>query len=178
MELPKYARWENERRFLVRANDAGFLSDKSRFRVIDDRYLSCGRLRLRKLTDSATGAVILKLTKKYPSESALSQPIVTVLLTEGEYAGLKALPGADLRKRRYSHEVDGRVFTVDVFEGALAGLRLCSIEMETVEDLERVVLPRYSGPDVTRDSFFSGGRLCVTKREELAHALARYSEAP
>lgn len=173
MTLPKYARWENERRFLVRQDDAGFLSDKPYFRLVEDRYLACGRLRLRKLTDSATGAVTLKLTKKYPSESALSQPIVTAFLSEGEHAALSALSGADLRKRRYDDDVDGRAFTIDVFEGPLAGLLLCSIETDTLEELERVAVPRYAGPDVTHDAFYSGGRLCVATREELEHALAR-----
>jgi CYTH domain-containing protein len=178
MKPPKYARWENERRFLVREDDAGFLSNKPYFRLVEDRYLSCGRLRLRRLSDSDTGGVTLKLTKKYPSESALSQPIVTVLLSEGEYAGLKALPGQDLLKRRYYDEVDGRVFSVDVFEGPLAGLLLCSIETDTLEELERVAVPRYAGPDVTRDPFYAGGRLCVATREELEQALARVVREP
>jgi len=173
MKLPKYARWENERRFLVREGDAGFLSGKPYFRLIEDRYLSCGRLRLRKLSDFETGAVIHKLTKKYPSESALSQPIVSLFLSEGEHAALQALPGADLLKRRYYDEVDGRVFSVDVFEGTLAGLLLCSIETDTLEELERVTVPRYAGPDLTHDPFYCGGRLCVATREELEQALAR-----
>jgi CYTH domain-containing protein len=178
MNPPKYARWENERRFLVREDHAGVLSGKAYFRLIEDRYLSCGRLRLRRLTDSDTGAVTLKLTKKYPSESALSQPIVTVLLSEGEHAGLQALPGTDLLKRRYYDEVDGRVFSVDVFEGPLAGLHLCSIETDTLEELQRVSVPRYAGPDVTHDSFYCGGRLCVATREELEQALARVYREP
>ncbi len=173
MTLPKYARWENERRFLVRPDHAGFLADRTHFRLIEDRYLSCGRLRLRRLTDSATGVVTLKLTKKYLSDSPRSQPIVTMLLSEQEHAGLRALPGADLVKRRYDDGVDGRVFTVDVFEGPLAGLVLCSIETDTLDELERVATPHYAGPDVTDDEFYSGGRLCVATREELESARAQ-----
>jgi CYTH domain-containing protein len=178
MGLPKYARWEHERRFLVRAEEASFLSAAPRWRLIEDRYLSCGRLRLRKLTDSESGAVTLKLTKKYPSGSALSQPIVTVLLSSDEHAALRALPGADLRKRRFHDEIEGRLFSVDVFEGPLAGLVLCSVETDTPEELERVALPRYAGPEVTHDPFFGGGRLCVATAAEVERAIAIALAAP
>jgi CYTH domain-containing protein len=172
MDRPKYARWEHERRFLVRAEDARFLSNAPRSRLVEDRYLSCGRLRLRKLTDSDSGSVTFKLTKKYASGSALSQPIVTVFLSSDEHTALRALAGADLRKRRFHDGVLGRVFSVDVFEGPLAGLVLCSVETDTLEELERVALPRYAGPEVTRDPFFCGGRLCAATAEELERALA------
>jgi CYTH domain-containing protein len=172
MDLPKYARWEHERRFLVRAEDARSVLDGPRSRIIEDRYLSCGRLRLRKLTDSVSGAVTLKLTKKYPSGSVLSQPIVTVLLSSDEHAALRALAGADLRKRRFHDDVLGRPFGVDVFEGPLAGLVLCSVETDTLEELERVARPRYAGPEVTHDPFFCGGRLSVATAGELERALA------
>jgi CYTH domain-containing protein len=174
MDLPKYARWEHERRFLVRSEDARSLSERPRWRLIEDRYLSCGRLRVRKLTESDSGAVTLKLTKKYPPASALSQPIVTILLSSSEHEALRALAGADLRKRRFADDVDGRVFGVDVFEGPLAGLVLCSVEADTLEELERVALPSYAGPEVTHDPFFCGGRLCVATAEELERAKENY----
>jgi CYTH domain-containing protein len=170
-DRPKYARWEHERRFLVRAEDARFLSAGPRSRLVEDRYLSCGRLRLRKLTDH-DGTVTLKLTKKYPPASPLSQPIVTVFLSSDEHAALQALPGADLRKRRFHDDLDGRVFAVDVFEGPLAGLFLCSIETDTLEELERVALPAYAGLEVTDEPFFTGGRLCLATPEELRGSLA------
>jgi CYTH domain-containing protein len=178
MDLPKYARWEHERRFLVRAEDAASLSTAPRWRLIEDRYLSCGRLRLRKLTDSDSGAVTFKLTKKYASGSALSQPIVSVFLSSDEHAALQTLAGADLRKRRFNDETKGSLFTVDVFEGPLAGLVLCSVETETREELDQVALPRYAGPEVTPDPFFSGGRLCVATAAEVQRAIAIALPAP
>jgi CYTH domain-containing protein len=173
MDLPRYARWEHERRFLVRAEDVRFLSETPRSRLVEDRYLSCGRLRVRKLTDSDTGAVTFKLTKKYTPANALSHPNVTILLSPQEHAALMGLAGADLRKRRFFDDVDGRVFSIDVFEGPLAGLVLSSIETDTREELERVTLPAYAGRDVTHDAFFCGGSLCAATPEELEHALAR-----
>ena len=174
MDLPNYARWEHERRFLVRAEDAGFLSDRPWSRLIEDRYLSCGRLRLRKLTDSDSGVATFKLTKKYPSDSALSQPIVTILLSSDEHAALRELEGADLRKRRFYDRVLGRLFSTDVFEGPLTGLVLCSVETDTLQELERVALPRYVGPEVTHDPFFCGGRLCVATAGEVERALREH----
>jgi CYTH domain-containing protein len=178
MDRPKYARWEHERRFLVRPENARFLSERPRSRLIEDRYLSCGRLRVRRLTDSDGGAVTLKLTKKYPSTSTLSQPIVTIFLSSSEHAALLALAGADLRKRRFHDDVDGHVFSIDVFEGPLVGLVLCSVETDTLEELERAALPGYAGPEVTHDPFFCGGRLCVATAQELERALASVYLAP
>ena len=100
-----------------------------------------------------------------------------MILSPDEHAALLALPGADLRKRRYHDDVAGRVFGVDVFEGPLAGLVLCSIETDTLEELERVALPAYAGPDVTHDPFFCGGRLCAATAEDLGRALARLPRA-
>jgi CYTH domain-containing protein len=178
VDRPRYARWEHERRFVVRPDDVRFLAGKPCWRLVEDRYLSCGRLRLRKLTDSVDGAVTCKLTKKYPPASALSQPIVSIFLSSEEHTALGALTGADLRKRRYYEDCGGRVFAVDVFEGPLVGLVLGSVEANTLEELERVALPDYAGPEVTHDAFFEGGRLCVATAAELEAALARTTRRP
>jgi len=47
--------------------------------------------------------------------------------------------------RQSDDDVDGGTFGVDVFEGPLVGLLLCSIESDTLEELERLAVPRYAG---------------------------------
>ncbi len=54
MKLPKYAVLENERRFLVAPGVAADLAISAR-RLIRDRYIDGGRLRLRSVTDEVSG---------------------------------------------------------------------------------------------------------------------------
>jgi CYTH domain-containing protein len=173
VERPPYSRWEHERRFVVRAESARFLADEPFSRLFEDRYLSCGLLRLRRITEPDSGAETFKLTKKYASDATSSHPIVTIHLSREEHAALSALAGAELRKRRFYDEVAGRRFSVDVFEGPLAGLVLCEIEVDTAEELARISPPAYAGPEVTDHPFFTGGGLARARPEDLARALER-----
>src|ERR1700685_1140091 len=121
MRVPKYARMEYERRFLVDPTFDWQLNTKPYCKLLEDRYLDCGRLRVRRLEDSDTGRVTFKLTKKVESDSIVPPPLVSVSLSPSEYEALKSLPGRDLSKRRYYDECDGLVFSIDVFQGELDG---------------------------------------------------------
>ena len=76
---------EYERKFLVAPSADWRTSAKPYAKRIVDRYLSCGRLRLRCMTDTDTGRVAYKLTKKPGPISAYHQPIETLYLSEEEY---------------------------------------------------------------------------------------------
>jgi CYTH domain-containing protein len=173
--LPKYALLENERRFLVlRAPDlAG-----ARVRLIEDRYLDAGRLRLRRITHFDGHAPEHKLCKKYGSADPASEPIVNIYLTPEEHAAFAALPGRPLRKRRYTARHDGRAFSVDVFEAALAGLVMCEAEAATPEAIRALAFPPWAAREVTGDSFFSGGHLATLTAEALAARLSAESGLP
>ena len=170
MSIPKYAKLENERRFLV---DAALLPDLNGlpFRRIEDRYVIGTRLRLRSMTDSVTGLRELKFGKKYEGDDPVSGPITTLYLSEAEHAVLSALPARTIAKRRYWLAHDGRGFGVDVFEGELAGLMLCEAEAETREAIVALVFPPWAAREVTADRFFTGGNLVTLIAAELAARL-------
>jgi len=107
MDAPKYARIEYERRFLVDPNAGWQRTAKPYSKLFEDRYLDCGRLRVRRLEDSDTGRVAFKLTKKLESDSRFAQPVVSIWLSVAEYEALASLPGRDLSKRRYYDEYGG-----------------------------------------------------------------------
>jgi CYTH domain-containing protein len=172
VDIPKYAKLENERRFLVDPGAGPDLAGAS-FRLIEDLYLDDSRLRLRATTDSATGARELKFCKKYGSDDPVSGPITNLYLTEAEHAVLAVLPGARITKRRYRVEAGGRAFGLDVFLGALDGLRLCEAEAETRDAALAVVFPAWAAWEVTRDPFFAGGHLCRLAAQDLAAKLGR-----
>jgi CYTH domain-containing protein len=157
--LPRYAKREVERRFLV-APDAPWRALAAPYaRRISDRYLACGLLRLRRLVDLDTGRTVLKLTKKYPGPGVSDHPIVTILLEEPEYAALAALPAHPLEKVRHWIEHEGRTFGVDVFEGPLAGLITAETEARDPAELSSVQPPPWTCLEVTDDPFFTGGGL-------------------
>lgn len=170
MPILKYAKLENERRFLV---DAGRLPDLAGlpFRRIEDRYIIGTRLRLRSMTDSVTGARELKFCKKYQSADPVSGPVTNLYLSEAEHAVLAVLPAWVIVKRRYRLDHDGRGFGLDVFEGELAGLRLCEAEAESREAILALPFPPWVGREVTADPFFTGGALSTITAAELAARL-------
>ena len=67
MDLPKYTRPEFERRFLEAEDIQPSIAAKACW-VIHDKYLSCGRLRLRKIEETDTGKRIYKLCKNLPQD--------------------------------------------------------------------------------------------------------------
>src|SRR5262249_54190491 len=123
----KYTRTVCERRFLV-GRDANWRDGIASYsKRLEDRYIHGARLRLRVQTDSDTGRQLIKLTKKFESESAYYQTVSRILLSSDEYSLLAQLEADCLRKTRYYHEYRGQDFSIDVFEGELAGLLLCEI---------------------------------------------------
>ena len=168
MQVPKYAAMEIERRFLV--FDPPDLS-AARMRVIEDIYLSGTRMRLRAITHADGRSPEFKLCKKYPSEEAWGGPITNLYLTAQEHAVLAVLPGAVVRKRRYSVPWAAWTFSVDLFDGALSGLILSEVEAETVDDAGRIGLPDWVAREVTADPFFRGGALASTTAEDLRRRL-------
>jgi adenylate cyclase len=159
MDVPKYARIEHERKWLVRSGPIELINPRPFSRRLRDRYLACGRLRLRAIEESDGPSTRYKLTKKYPAASLDAQPIVSIVLSQEEYAALLTLPGWDLVKTRRYDQVAGWQFSVDVFEGAHAGLVLCEIEADSPEEISRRVPPAYAVREVTDEVAFTGGAL-------------------
>ena len=147
---PKYARAELERRWLV---DPALRPavDALNFVLIEDRYLTGTRMRLR-------------LTKKYETDRPEARPIVTTYLTEDEHALLATLPGRLLRKRRYHLPHDGRHWSLDLFEGALAGLELAEVEVPDETALMALVPPPWTLKEVTHDVRYQCGSLVEAQR--------------
>lgn len=159
---PKYAHVERERRWLidpaaVHAPDAGAAI------LIEDRYVTGTRMRLRRMRD-ADGREALKLTKKYDADDPLARAIVTTYLTAAEYDLLAALPAVPLVKRRYPLIADGREYSLDVFEGALAGLVLAEIEWPDDAGLRTLPPPPGAVREVSDDPRYQGGALVTWGR--------------
>lgn len=167
LAIPKYAKLEMERRFLVDADVVDKLGGRSH-RRIEDLYIDGGRLRLRAITYSQSDEREFKLCKKYPSGDVLVGPVTNLYLTAEEHAAFRFMKGALILKRRYA--VDG--FGINVFEGNLSGLVLAEIESNDRDALMGVARPDGCIREVTDELFFTGGSLCRLSSAELAAALA------
>jgi len=154
-EPPKYARFEYERRFRVAADRVPAL-DPETARLIEDRYVDGGRLRLRRMSGGGRPEQ-LKLTRKYGG--ALPEPITTLYLSADEYLVLSGLPAAPLRKRRYQLPAGDTRFSLDVFEGALTGLMLSEVEADSTAVLAAIAPPPWSAGEITGDPRWTGAAL-------------------
>jgi CYTH domain-containing protein len=168
----KYTRVEYERRFLVSPDSDWKSAVEPYSKTFEDKYLRDARLRLRILTDSDTGRRLIKLNKKFESDSPHFRTVSRILLSPGEYELLDGLEGYRLKKTRYYHNHLGRVFSVDVFEGELEGLVLCEIEADSLEELMTATPPDYANKEVTEDPFFTGGNLCRATRADIERKLS------
>ncbi len=157
----KYAYVERERRWRVDPSRRP-ATDAHPHVLIEDRYIDGTRLRLRRMTDPASGRVALKLTKKYDAADPLARPIVTAYLDAAEYDVFARLAAAPLVKQRFA--VDG--FSLDVFGGALAGLELVEIEAGGAALLADICPPVWAGDEVSHDPRYGGGALATAGRPE------------
>ena len=157
---PKYARPELERRWLV---DAALRPSVDGLEpvLIEDRYVTGTRIRLRRMT-RGDGSSVCKLTKKYETDRPEARPIVTAYITESEHALLAALPARTLRKRRHHVWHDGRHWSLDLFEGPLAGLELVEVEVADEPALAALVPPSWVTKEITRDPRYQCGSLAQT----------------
>jgi CYTH domain-containing protein len=169
----KYARIEEERRFLLRDLPPD-LSDPEPKRIVD-RYWMGTRMRLRRI-ETVDGEVLQrKMTQKYldPQLSAQETVITNIYLSEGEYDLFSQIEGHVLVKTRHRYLHQGSGYSIDIFEGELQGLFLAELEAGQ-GPLAQGAVPDFAFCDVTAEMAFTGGVLVQTSSEALARLLARW----
>jgi len=166
----RYAKPERERRFLLAGCPPGSVE---RTTHIVDRYFVGTRLRLRKAleTRGTSTETYYQLTQKIPAPEGGPGLLCTTYLNSEEYALLALLPGAVLRKTRYSIPP----FGVDEFAAPLKGLFLAEVEFDDAAAMAAFHPPAWIIAEVTFDSRFSGGNLVSMQPEDLAALLASFA---
>jgi len=159
-EVPKYARHEFERRWLVDRATRPRLGD-AYVTHISDRYVNGTRMRLRRMDRPDLGETKFKLTRKYEAQDASARPIATLYLTSAEYDVLLALPAAELTKRRLHFRHDRRWWGLDLFAGALSGLEIVECEAASAEALAALEPPPWVLREVTDLAQWQCGALAV-----------------
>ena len=169
MKPPKYSHIERERRWLVDRSDIPKIPVE--FTVIRDRYITGTRVRLRRMEETATAVVSLKLTKKYEATDPRYRPIVTIYLNDQEFCLFDELPGNEIVKRRYKVEVSDTKYILDVFENKLDGLVIAEIECGSDSELTEIAAPHWSKREITNDARFQGGELSKINATQLLKLL-------
>lgn len=168
----KYARVEEERRFLLSDFPADLDSDSHFVRIIDN-YIDGTRLRLRRIESPEGKVGVYKLGQKYKSpELKAHETIMTnIYLNKAEYRTFEYLPGSSLIKRRYSYQHEGFDYSLDRFEGHLEGLLMAEIESRGNIDLTQLPVPDFALREVTDDPFYSGSHIAKITQPEFQHWL-------
>jgi CYTH domain-containing protein len=154
----KYSKYEIERKFVAKIIPDEALEN---FRDIEDKYIINSSLRLR-LEKSKDGQITArKFTKKDrdPANDATTSIITSLYLSKSDFQVLSSLPGAELKKRRYSIETNNNRITFDVFQGGLEGLILAEIEFQDQDSCRTFNPPYKDWIEVTGEPRYSGGSL-------------------
>lgn len=165
----QYAKPERERRFLLAEFPPGEIA---RTTNITDRYLLGTRLRLRLMLETKSDGTrtYYKLTQKVPAPTGGPGLVSTLYLNEDEFALLWTLPGAVVRKTRYSLPP----FGVDVFDAPLDGLILAECEFDDDATMESFRPPAWTLAEVTLDARFTGGQLATMNSGDLPKLLSSF----
>jgi CYTH domain-containing protein len=154
--LPKYSAVEIERRWLVHLPQVGPLATLLR-REIEDLYIAGTRMRLRKVR-AESETVIFKLGKKYGKGNGLSEQVVSVYLTEEEFNVMAAMPGAAVKKSRYT--IAGGA--LDVYQNPNSGFAVFEVEFESETAAINYTPPSFTSQEITHDTKYSGYALSQT----------------
>jgi CYTH domain-containing protein len=171
----KYARIERERRFLLHALPSEI--DRAICREIDDLYITGTRLRLRRTFDRLHGTNELKLNQKLDGDRE-RRIVTSIYITESEYRVLDALPGMRITKRRHRHYADGNEFGIDEFGGALTGLVIAEIEVDSDAARRAITVPAFAHCEITDCSELTGAALARAPPADSLAFAARLLKSP
>jgi CYTH domain-containing protein len=172
--MDKTYRSELYRAFLTAALPAPLTRASSHVQLFDD-YIANTRMRIRSIRVPETGEWTRILQQRFAVESDgwLIHKIAEIHLDDAEHAQFEIFEGNEIRKNRYFHEFDGRLFEFDVYLGPLWGLNRARVEFERVEDLAAFAPPSFAVLEVTTDPFFFDENLVEKKFADIQAEVAR-----
>jgi CYTH domain-containing protein len=166
--MDKSYRTEFVRTFLINALPEPLTPASSHLQLFDN-YITNTRIRLRSIRVPETKEWIHLLQQRFPSlpgEAAMLK-IAEMYLNEAEYEQFKIFEGNEIRKNRYFHEFDGRIFTFDVYLGNLWGLNIARSEFNDQNEMAEFSPPSFAVFDVSNDPFFLGDSLVFKNFDDI-----------
>jgi CYTH domain-containing protein len=157
----KTYRTEFHRTFLIDALPEPLTPQASHLQLFDN-YIHDTRLRLRSIRVPETKEWTHILQQRFPVDPAHRGEwrYADIYLNESEYEHFKAFEGNEIRKNRYFHEYDGRMFSFDIYLGQqLWGLNRARVEFPSPDDLAAFEPPPWAVIEVTNNAFFDDANL-------------------
>ncbi len=158
---------EIERKFLV-INDS-WRDQATSATAMRQAYLSVNHdrsIRVRTSNDETA-----KLTVKFGKTALVRDEFEYDIPLEDAVEMISFAVGSVIEKVRYTVEIAGFTWEIDVFEGAFQGLVIAEVEMRSEDD--RPKLPTWLGREVTGDRRYSNQALATERlRPEVVHAVS------
>ena len=171
----KTYRTEFHRTFLIDALPEPLTPQASHLQLFDN-YIHETRLRLRSIRVPETKAWTHILQQRFPVDPAHRGEwrYADIYLNEAEYEHFKAFEGNEIRKNRYFHEYDGRMFAFDIYLGQqLWGLNRARVEFASLDDLAAFDPPPWAVIEATNNPFFDDANLVDSSFADVQAALMR-----
>ena len=174
--MDKTSRTEMHRTFLIEGLPDPLTRASAHIQIFDN-YIPETRLRIRSVRNPETADWTRILQQHLlVSESLACIKISEIYLNDAKYARFAMFEGEEIRKNRYFHEVDGRMFAFDVFLGKLWGLNMARVEFDATDDLENFEPPSFAVLEVTNNRFFQGSSLVMKNFDDVRAEVMRSSE--
>ena len=175
--MDKTARTELYRLFLIERLPEPLTPMSAHIQLFDN-YIENTRLRLRNIRVPETKEWRHVLQQRFPAGQAGCWKVAEIFLNEPEYLAFERFEGREIRKNRYFHEFDSRMFAFDVYLGRLWGLNRARVDFESEAELEDFPPPPFAIFEVTNEEFFDEAKLVNQKFEDVREAVAKLTPAP
>ena len=175
--MDKTYRTEFFRTFLIDALPAPLTPASSHIQIFDN-YIANTRLCLRSIRVPETKEWTRVLQQRFPIGDEPSRwKIAEMQLNDAEYAQLQIFEGTEIRKNRYFHEFDSRIFAFDVYLGTLWGVNKARIDFESEEELQGFVVPPFAVFEITGELFFDDANLVSENLGGVRKAVSKLTSA-
>lgn len=157
----KTYRTEFQRTFLIDALPEPLTPQAAHLQIFDN-YIYETRLRLRSIRVPETKEWTRILQQRFPVDPAHrgEWKYADIYLSDAEYEHFKPFEGNEIRKNRYFHEFEGRMFAFDIYLGQqLWGLNRARVEFDSEDELAAFEPPPWAMVEVTKDAFFDDTNL-------------------
>jgi len=117
-----------------------------------------------------------EMTKKVPILDNDSSKMFehTIELEKEEFDALAKSSNKDIKKRRYTIDVDGRKAELDVYMDKLEGLAVIDFEFDDEAQMRTFPMPDIALADVTQDETTAAGYLAGKSIADIAPRLEKY----
>jgi len=137
-----------------------------------DNYISNTRMRLRSIRDPETKEWTRILQQRLMLPTNVHK-LAEIHLDEAEHAQFEIFEGTEIRKNRYFHEFDSRMFSFDVYLGELWGVNRARVDFGSEDELLAFNPPPWAIYEISSEPFFDDGNLVTQTLEEIRREIEK-----